>query len=881
MPLNAGTRLGTFEIIGLLGAGGMGEVYRARDSKLHRDVAIKVLPDTVGADEDRLARLGREARALAALNHPNIAQVFGVEDGSAGTAPHIVMELVEGEDLAARIAEGPLPTDEALAIARQVAEALDAAHAAGIVHRDLKPANVKVRADGAVKVLDFGLAKALEGPGFPVRGSLGEGRSLGITNSPTFTSPAVTQGGMILGTASYMSPEQARGRTVDKRTDIWAFGCVLYEMLVGRPVFDGETTTDVLGAIVKSDPDWSKLPVDTPHTVDRLLRRCLQKDPSRRLRDIGDAIPELAITDVPGLKPEVSGGPPETRRPGPGSSLLWIAGVVVVAAAAGAIGYYTRPAPTPQLQKFNIAIQQPGAHIRQPAISPDGRSVAYVGASRIYVQSLDALLPRDLVGTEAATKPFWSPAGDWIAYVRAEALLKVPVSGGPVVRIATLPAVQAPLGGSSGVWLEDGTIILSLASGQLLTVPSGGGNVKPFTNIEPSVALDLHDVHVLPGGALLCVLHRETGLDAIGVLKDGSLKVILQATNVARPNYSPSGHLVFERHAPHAGLWGAAFSIDRLEVTGDPFLIGVGAELTMARDGTMAFLSQPQEMARQLAWFTFNGVVGARIAEPREWIEGVNVSRDGSRVLASTIDGIWTYDVETGARSRVTTGSADITPRWVGNDRIVFVRPVDNQPAVVLKQLISGEERILARRSRFPTATADGRRVVFNILQEGGIGWQTAWIDLERPDEIHRLGGIHLGGRFPSVSPDGTLVTYISGEMGNDEVFLTRLPTGEGKWQLSRDGGGWTLFSPTGDAVLYRALTGAFMSVPIATKGELKVGQAQKLFDWGAGWLPFYDIADDGKRGIAAVTLGDSTHVPSVTIVQNWHLEFTGPRSAR
>ena len=293
MSLAPSTRIGVYEVLGPLGAGGMGEVYRARDTRLHRDVAIKVLPEAVAADAERLARFEREARTLASLNHPNVAQIYGFEEGPFQGAPAsrpsdraLVMELVEGEDLAARIAAGPLPLDEALAVARQIAEALDAAHSAGVIHRDLKPANVKVRADGTVKVLDFGLAKVLDqGSGIGDQGSVA---------SPTITSPvAMTSMGMLLGTAAYMSPEQARGRAVDKRADIWAFGCVLYEMLTGVPAFGGETVTDVLGSIVKSEPDWSKLPNDTPPAIARLLRRCLQKDAARRLRDIGDVASEM------------------------------------------------------------------------------------------------------------------------------------------------------------------------------------------------------------------------------------------------------------------------------------------------------------------------------------------------------------------------------------------------------------------------------------------------------------------------------------------------------------------------------------------------------------------------------------------------------------
>jgi dipeptidyl aminopeptidase/acylaminoacyl peptidase len=389
-------------------------------------------------------------------------------------------------------------------------------------------------------------------------------------------------------------------------------------------------------------------------------------------------------------------------------------------------------------------------------------------------------------------------------------------------------------------------------------------------------------VKALPGGAILATVHRPAGNDAIGVVKDGSLRIVLDTSNVHRPTYAPSGHLIYERRTPNAALWAAPFSIDTLTVTGEPFLVEEGTEPTVARDGTLIFLAQRQEIARQLAWFTFDGRIGARVAEPRAWVEGIAISRDSRRVLASTAEGIWAYDVETGARSRITTGSSDIAANWIDNDRIVFVRTDARQPVVIMKHLSgSGEERVLARRARFPNATQDGRRIVFNIQTDDRdrAPWQIGWVDLAQPATVHRIAGAHIGARFPSVSPDGTLVAYISGEVGRDEIFLTRLPSGEGKYQLSIEGGGWTTFSPRGDAVLYRAPDGAFMSVPItATATDLKIGQPQKLFDWGASWLLYYDLAADGRRGIAAVPVEKATHVPSLSVVQNWHLQFSQQR---
>jgi tRNA A-37 threonylcarbamoyl transferase component Bud32 len=878
MALSPGTRLAHYEILTPLGAGGMGEVYRARDSKLHREVAIKVLPDVVAGDTERLARMEREARALAALNHPNIAQIHGLEGDGAGTPPMLVMELVPGGDLAARIASGPLAVDDTLAVARQIAAGLDAAHSAGIVHRDLKPANVMVRGDGVVKILDFGLAKAI-GPAEPgTRDPSTGGHTAGPGFSPaTVTSPAVTHAGMLLGTAAYMSPEQARGRSVDKRTDIWAFGCVLFEMLTGRPAFEGDTITDILGAIVKSEPDWTMLPPATPPGVRHLIERCLQKDAATRLRDIGDAIHDLdpatlARTHDASAAPVA---PPAPRTSRTMMTLASIAGVAAIGAAIAGAVYLARPPADDAVLKFHLAVQDEGGSIRQPLISPDGRHVVYAGGTRgtLWVQPLDAWEPRELAGTEAAVRPFWSPDGEWIAFFRSEALLKVPRAGGPVVRVATLPAVQAPLGANSGVWRRDGTLILSLAVGPLLRVSSGGGDVTTFAEIPPDVARNLRHLSLLPDESLLVTVSA----NAIGVFDDNGLRIVLEASEVADPSYAEPGYLVFSRRAPNSGLWAAPFSADRHQVTGEPFLIGAGDYPSVARDGTMAFLPARDDQPRQLAWFGRDGRPGATIAEPREWIEGVSISRNGTRLLASATDGVWVYDVATGARSRVTRGANDIMPQWVDDRRLVFVRTDGTHPVLVLTSLDgTGSERVLAESARFPRVTADGRRVVFNRRNPTADihTWEVAWIDLDQPDVIHTLPQMHMGARYATVSPDGSLVAYISGEVGRDEVFLTTLPNGEGKWQLSSGGGGWALFSPRGDEVFYRALDNSFLSVPIEHGKELTIGAPRKLFDWGGNWLPFYDIAQDGTRGVAAIPIGKSVRVPSVSVVRNWHREF-------
>jgi Tol biopolymer transport system component len=857
MPLSPGTRIGHYEIVAALGAGGMGEVYRARDAKLQRDVAIKVLPDDVAADPERRSRFEREARTLAALNHPHIAQIHGIEDRA------IVMELVEGDDLAVRLARGPVPVDEAIGIARQIAEALDAAHSAGIVHRDLKPANVKVRADGTVKVLDFGLAR-------------GGHAAADLRDSPTFTSPAATQAGVILGTAAYMAPEQARGKVVDKRSDIWAFGCVVFELLTARPAFEGETVTDVLSAVVRSEPDWRALPAETPPALRRLLQRCLQKDAAKRLRDIGDARIELdeaptAIAESAAVSPAPATAWPRKRRAA--LAVGWGASLIAIAVASAAAVSWLRPAATERVLKLSIPIENSGI-VLEPVISPDGRRVAFIdpARARLTVRALDEWTARGLDGTEGAVRPFWSPDSQWLAYIRSEQLLKVPAEGGPVVRVATLPAVQAPLRISNGVWTSGGDILVSLASGAVLRVSAGGGEPIPVDALPSDGSV--RNMVELPDGGLLIGMDRSGGKNAIAVIDDDGLRIIHEGIDVRRPVYAPAGYVLFASAGNRPALWAAPFSLQQRTLTGEPFIIGEGSEPTVARDGTVAYVPTAA-VARDLSWFTLDGAIGPRLSEPREWIEGAAISRDGRRVLASTTDGIWAYDAGTGARDRLTSGTSDMTPQWVDANHIVFVRTQDSLPAVVLKRLgPGGDEQVIAYPARFPRVTADGERVVFNLLDRDAKAWDIAWIDRDRSAEIHRLPALHRGARFPSVSPDGTLVAYVSGEVGHDEVFLTRMPGGEGKWQLSTNGGGWTLFHPSGSAVLYRTPDNVLMSVPITGGDEVKIGPPRRLFDWGSTWAPFYDLAADGTRGVTALPLAAAVAMPTISIVQNWHLEF-------
>ena len=433
---------------------------------------------------------------------------------------------------------------------------------------------------------------------------------------------------MILGTAAYMAPEQARGKVVDRRADVWAFGCVLYEMLAGRRTFASDDVTDTLTAVLRDPPDWNALPAETPAAVRSLLARCLDKDPKQRLRDIGEARVALSAevaarsrVAVPPVRPQWHRLPrrrhgAEDRSSGPPLRCSWPASSASRRLSPTLTAREQRPGP----QDLRRAAAD-GSTIRFPALSPDGRKIVYTARSRLWVQALDEWEPRELAGTEGGVRPFWSPASDWIGFFRNEQLLKVPAAGGPVVSIASLPAVQAPLFTSSAVWNDDGTIFLSQAAGpNIYRVPGSGGELKEHHQLPPAMGFDIHDLAALPGGGLVMAVHREDGVSALAVLADGKLTTVLEASNVNHPQYSPSGHLVFARAAPNAGLWAVPFSMPARAVTGEPFLIGRGTEPSLARDGTLVFLGAEQTMERRLAWFTMDGRVGDTIAPPQNWI---------------------------------------------------------------------------------------------------------------------------------------------------------------------------------------------------------------------------------------------------------------------
>jgi Tol biopolymer transport system component len=708
LALTSGTRLGVYEISAPIGEGGMGQVYRATDTTLGRQVAIKILPDAFAGDAERLARFEREAKTLASLNHPHIAAIYGFEKSAGMSA--LAMELVEGEDLSQRIAGSAIPIDEALTIARQIAEALDAAHEQGIVHRDLKPANIKLRADGTVKVLDFGLA----------RSATTGGTGADALNSPTFTSPAaLTMGGMILGTAAYMAPEQARGKTVDKRTDIWAFGLVLYEMLVGRIAFAGDTISDVLAAVLTREPDWTALPATTPASIKRLLARCLEKDPKRRLRDIGDARLEIEET----IRDPIADPSPVAAAPRVQPFAWTAAGFAVAAtviAGLAASGVWPR-ARISEARPLRLSIvHTEGSEVGAPAISPDGRRVAYRarrsdGMPLLWVRDLASSEAQPLAGTEDASLPFWSPDSSDLGFFSGVSLKRVSAVGGPV-RI--LVDYMGTYPGAGGTWSSDGTIVFS-GQFDLFRVPANGGAVSIVTK-APTQDWSYYWPTFLPDGrrflftAKLWTRTAEASDQGIYIGSLDNSKIERLLPDLSSAVYAPPGYLVFARNGTLTAL---PFDLAAGRVTGSPVPIGGAvamesqfyfAGISASADGTLAVwpppaltLSSPGMNAAQTELHLVDrGGRGSRVSSARLFSFTMAFSPVDSRVAAAAIldlrggtSDLWLVDLtkDTAVPLTTTRGFASY-PVWsaAGKRMAYAYQPPGGMDDVYVTDIASG-----------------------------------------------------------------------------------------------------------------------------------------------------------------------------------------------
>jgi serine/threonine-protein kinase len=875
-----GKTLAHYRVDELIGKGGMGEVYRANDSKLGRDVALKMLPEALARNPERLARFQREAQVLAALNHPNIASVYGLE--SEGDQHALAMELVPGPDLAERLEAGPLPVAEVLAIAVQLAEALEAAHEKGIIHRDLKPANIKLTDDGKVKVLDFGLAKALATD--PTSSDYDPAMS------PTLTAN-MTQNNVILGTAAYMSPEQARGTEVDKRTDIWAFGVVLVELLGGRRLFSGETVSDTLASVLKSEIDLDALPADLPPAVVRLLRRCLQRDPRQRLRDIGDA--RLVLQDViDGVADDVIDQPVAgpTRRTWPMRAAL----LVALAATAVAVFALLRPStetPLP-LRKSEIVMDRNDPAINSafsPEISPDGRYLVYRSQEQLWVRDLATLESRPLPGTEGAREPFWSPDAEWIGYGTTNAMMKVARNGGRPAILANTSSGENLGSGGSCAWNPDGSILYTTGSTGVLRLSDRGGSVTMHHPTQDG-EVDFHQINRLPADrGWLMIVHTARSFGTISVLTaDGGRKNVLSidGDNFSDPVYSPSGHIVFHRVDVAEGIWAVPFSLDDLEVTGEPFLVAAGGSSpSIAADGTLVYTADFQERIFEAVWVDRQGGVTETTAELRTTRPFPDLSPDGTEFLvAANADAgreIWLHEMPTATQRQLTfDGKAWGMGMW-HPDGERFLAYVEPDYETVLFTLDGSQPPRSLGSGIMANVSADGREIFYAMPQlDRGFDFDLYVCDFDQTmDEGRALISTPSIEWAPAPSPDGEYLAYTSDESGRQEVYLTTYPDFTARWQVSRGGGSWARWRADGRELFYTTHD-AIYSVSIDDRQGLSLGRPEKLFDrpttnWSPVWADGYAVTGDGERFLMLRNpITDDQEPPTIAVVQNWYGEF-------
>ena len=884
MVQRSGTKLGPYEILAPLGAGGMGEVYRARDSKLNRDVALKILPAMFTDDAERMSRFRREAQVLASLNHPNIGSIYGLEEWN--NLRVLVLELVEGPTLADRITEGAIPLEEALAIAQQIAEAVAYAHEKGVTHRDLKPANIKITPEGNVKVLDFGLAKVLEGP---------KNLDSDLSQSPTGGNPTTLEG-VILGTAAYMSPEQAKGKPVDKRADIWAFGVVLYELLTGVHLFQRDTMSDTLAAVLKEEPDWNRIPTK----VCPLLRHCLEKDPKRRLRDIGDMHLLLETASVPA----------ETRRPW----LAWgaVAVFLVAFAALSVVHFREKPLVSAPIQ-FQVFASESLLQGLSFAVSPDGRHLAFSavgsdGVARLWIRDLDSLEIRALPNSYAANLRitpsvvvppfFWSPDSRFIGFQSGGKLAKIEISGGPA---QTLCDVQGTVVGGS--WNRNGVIVFADSVRGLTQVSAAGGVASPLTTIDPSRKEIVHVLpSFLPDGRHFLYLRASSIPENSGVYL-GSLNTKPEEQDSRRllattsgPVFVPSsnsdsGQVLFLRQGT---LMAQPFDARRLEPSGEavPVAEKVGSFLdygffSASSNGVLVYRSGAG-LDYQLTWLDRQGRVLAKVAEPGRY-NSLALSPDGTRVAVSRTNpentpnwDVWLLDVGRNTSTRLTYEQVRATfPVWSADGSTVFFDSIRGSEVNLYLKLASGagDERLLLKSDpgyKYATSSSrDGRFLLYTAEnpQTKTDLWVLPLQGDRKPTPLLRTEFNERSGQF---SPDGHWIAYTSDESGSDEIYVREFSSGSaqgsgdaaGKWLISKGGGTDPRWRGDGRELFYVASDGKLMSVDIDTKPVFAAGTSRPLFQLPPG-VSGVDVTADGSRFLIGVPVAQSASVP-FTVVLNW-----------
>ena len=913
MSLSPGTRLGAYEVADKIGAGGMGEVYRARDTKLDRDVALKVLPDLFANDPERLGRFQREAKVLASLNHPNIGSIYGLEESDGAQA--LVLELIEGPTLADRIAQGPIPVDEALPIARQIAEALEAAHEQGIIHRDLKPANIKVKPDGSVKVLDFGLAKAFQPDASETSASL----------SPTLSlTAAATQMGMVIGTAAYMSPEQARGKAVDKRADVWAFGCVLFEMLTGRRVFDATEVSDVLALVLVKDADLTSVPTDVPPSVRSLLSRCLTKEPKDRLRDIGEA--RFALRDA-GKAPAASEATvapvPKTDAPVPTSSPLqfWqrpvsILGLVVVAVLGTGLAVWslTRPEAVPaNVMRFVIpeADTSPFAFsglYRNLAITADGTQVIYQtrapdGGRQLRLRPIDQFVGAPLRGAEHGVGPFVSPDGEWVGFLDGLGTLrKVSIVGGPPVTLIESPDVVV---GAS--WGADDQIIVGRLNGGLFRVPGGGGEPEFLTTLDTDQGEAGHLwPAVIPGRRAVLFV---TTMSAAPLTNPQLAVLALDTGDVTRlgidgvsPRYVSTGHLIYG--VMDGTVRAVPFDVDSLEVTGSPVplledvmvKISGAVNFGVSDQGALVYVGGASlSNERTLALVGRDGDVEPLEVPPAEYLSP-HVSPDGGTLVVQTGEQeggvLWIYDLSGDTQiQQLTFEGNSQRPVWTPDgQRITFSS--DRDGTMSLYEVASDGSGVPERLTTAEEGTfhwpgswsPDGQTLLFNVQTAGNWDIWTLSASGRETQSLHATPDTSYFGA--ELAPNGEWFAYGLGPIAAAaDVYVEPFPpTGERR-RISQNGALWPLWTPDGSRLFYRlpraeqAVTLRLVDVTMDPEFAFTNEQTHPIEGFFVTLFQRdYDMMPDGERLVmvfpADRTDGGPTPRGQINVVLNWFEEL-------
>jgi serine/threonine-protein kinase len=891
--MQAGDRLAHYEIIAPLGSGGMGEVFRARDMRLEREVALKLLPADFAADQERVARFRREAKVLASLNHPNVAQIHGLEEDEGRLC--LAMELVEGETLAAAIERGPLPLEELLDVAVQMATGLEEAHAKGIVHRDLKPANVKRDPEGKVKILDFGLARALAGE---------ETTALDPDFSPTITA-GMTRDGVILGTAAYMSPEQARGQAVDSRADVWAFGVILWELLAGRRLFQGETVSDTLAMVLRADPDGDALPADLPPSLRRLLQRCLQRDRRQRLHHIADArivLEEIQRDGTSAFEPadgsRVAASP--VRRGASGRI-----GYAVIAVLALAVIWLSWRGGGGEVEpslpvRFDLQLESTSwlASERQNlAIAPDGRIIVLVvrtpEGNQLFRRDLDRAEFVPIEGTEEAATPFFSPDGRWVAFTQDGRLRKVAIDGGTPVDLC-----RTEWGG--GAWTSDGRIIItrSYAAG-LDVVPADGGEPRALTRPDPeSGELGHWWPQLMPDETWVIYTGWSTPIDRARImafsLETGEQRVLAEGASFGR--WSPTGHLLYVRGGQ---LLAAPFDRGAMEVTGpaEPVLDDVFldpndgyANLDFASDGTLVYVpASVMATPRELVWVDREGEIIPFDPQPRRY-GPPRLSPDGRLLAETVVEGqnvdIWIRDLERGTRSRFTFGEAsDFNPIWAPDGLTLYFNGEEPMFTVYRRAVDASTEPVLVLREPIDTnptdVTPDGRLLLVTYAdpETNSDIWL---VPVDGEGEPRPFLATRFSEHMATVSPDGRWLAYVSNESGRNEVYAVAFPGGGSRIQISTAGGDEPAWSPRGDELFYRSREG-YMTVPIdrerSAGSSLAAGRPEFMFSgpFEGDWLRAgYSVSLDARRFLM-VHAPLETSPRTVRVVLNWFGELAPP----